>query len=384
MNVLISVANLERGGQQRMALLLAECLASEHNVFFLVFSGEYKYGKYVNPERVTFIDINVGSEDFLIRKIFVVLKRVNIVRSIKKKYNIDISVSFGETANIVNCLSKKKEKVITSIRGSMILENGITPIDLLTFSRSDNTVFISHGQRNAYAEKAIRYKNKLKVIYNACDVENIRKLSEEPVDEPFDEWTFVAVGRITAVKCFYNLINSFEIALRTFPQLRLYIIGGGDKKDELDKIVMTKGLSQSIMLIGDRNNPFAYMSKSRGLLNSSGRESFSNVVLEGLACGIPVISTDCMFGPREIISCDVEYNKICDYQKCRYGILTPKFDYHIGDQPERERIFAQAIICLLQNKELEQEYRLKSSERCEFFSVKKYLHDWNSILFNNH
>ena len=381
---MISVANLERGGQQRMALLLAECLASEHNVYFLVFSGKYKYGKYVNPEKVTFIDIDVGPEDLLIRKIFVVLKRVKIVRAIKKKYGIDISISFGETANIVNCLSQKKEKIITSIRGSMILENGITLIDRLTFMCSDKTVFISHGQRNAYAEKAIRYKDKLAVIYNACDVENIRKLSEEPVEEPFDEWTFVAVGRITTVKCFGNLINSFEIALSTFPQLRLYIIGGGDKKDELDKMVKAKGLSRSIMLIGDRDNPFAYMSKARGLLNSSGRESFSNVVLEGLACGVPVISTDCMFGPREIISCDAEYNKICDYQKCRYGILTPKFDYHIGDQPEREGIFAQAIICLLQNKELELEYRLKSKERCDFFSVNHYLNDWNDILFNYH
>lgn len=384
MNILISVANLERGGQQRMAVLLSECLSMDHDVYFLVFSGKYKYGKYFNPVNVTFIDLDIDPEKKYIKKLSVVMKRVIEVRSIKKKYNIDISISFGETANIVNCLSKIKERVITSIRGSMILERGINLIDKLTFSGSDNVVFISQGQRDAYAQNAARFKNKFIVIYNSCDAQKIGKMSEEHVEEQFDEWTFVAVGRVTEVKCFDNLINSFEIAMKTYPQLRLYIIGDGDKASELKEMIKRKGLCSSILLIGDKNNPFAYMSKARGLLNSSGRESFSNVVLEGLACGIPVISTDCKYGPREILSNDTTYYQLNDYQKCKYGILTPAFDYHIGEQHKREMIFANAIIYLLQNKELELEYRTRAGERCEMFSVDHYLSDWNKIILNYH
>lgn len=374
------VANLDRGGQQRMALLLAESLSVIHKVVFLVFADDAKYGHYNIPNNVDYVNINIPAKANKFNKIHNILLRSCKVRKIKKCKHVDVAISFGESANIINCLSKKNEKVVTSIRGSMILENGLTLIDRLTFSISDKTVFISKGQKMAYAEKAKRYDHKMHVIYNACDFEGINALSSQKVDDTIDRNTFVAVGRIVDVKCFRNLINSFRLALEKYEALKLYIIGDGDLINELKSYVINNGMSESVYFLGDKDNPFAYISKARALLNSSRRESFSNVVLEALACGTPVIATDCKFGPREILSGDCKYDTLDDFAVCEYGILSPSFDIREKVQTKEERIFSEAIMYLLEHGELEDEYRRKSIMRSQQFSVNRYVSDWTELL----
>ena len=374
------VANLDRGGQQRMALLLAGSLSCTHNVSFLVFSDTTLYGHYRVPENIHFYNINITARPGRISKLRNVILRAHKVRKIKKDNHIEAAISFGESANIINCLSKRNEKIITSIRSSNVLENGITFLDKLTFSLSDKTVFISKGQKTAYAEQAKRYAKKMRVIYNACDYEYVSKLASQNVDLNVDYNTFVAVGRIVDVKCFRNLINSFKLASEKYHDLKLFIIGDGDLASELKKYVVETEMDECVKFLGDRDNPFAYVSKARALLNSSGSESFSNVVLEALACGTPVIATDCKFGPREILSDNCEYGTLTNFAICEYGILCPSFDVHKEKQVEEEHIFSEAILYFLNHDELEKEYRCKSIQRIQAFSVNKYLADWNCVL----
>ena len=380
-NVLISVANLEKGGQQRMAILLAEHLKldSDYLVTFVVFTKDYSFGNYSEPQGVKFINIECPPQDGYVKKIYNILKRARIIKKIKEENNIDVSISFGATANIVNVLSRSKGRIVTSIRNSIIHIDGPSLIDKLTLALSDTVVFVSYGQRKAYELSFKKYSNKMKVIYNACDIKRI-ELESDVTEAEIEEMMFVSVGRLTGVKCFKNMINVFEIIVADYPEAVLYIIGDGKERADISKHIEEKGLGNNIVLLGNLDNPFSYIAKARVFLNASGSESFSNVVLEALACGTPVISTDCCFGPREILDGEKEYGLKEEFEVCRHGILVPPFDTNGNSQPKKERIFADAIRFYLENKEIEHEFRLNAKKRCETFSIDNYLDAWKEHI----
>lgn len=378
--ILILVANIGVGGQQRMALLLADGLKSEYDVSLLIFSDKDKYGAYSLPEGIQLINIDSDPALGKFKKICNILKRAICVKRIKQKNNIDISISFGESANIVNAFSNAIGKTITSIRNSSATYRGVSLIDKFTISRSDMTIFISKGQRDFYRSLFPNDKYDLRVIYNACDKDRILKQANNNIPLEFDKLSFVTVSRLSRVKCLFNLINAFAIFCTKYPNAKLYILGDGELKTELSKYIEEHSLCNNIHMLGNIDNPFAYVSKSRALLNSSGSESFSNVVLEGLACGVPVISGDCMFGPREILSNDVEYGLTDRFKLCDYGILTPAFELDVLHQEEKEQIFAEAIEYLISNQAIENHYRDVSVKRSNYFSSKTYLSNWNDVL----
>lgn len=378
--VLIMVANLEVGGQQRMAMMLADALKDEYEVFFVTFTLHYQYGQYDVSNGYRIIDIDIPSKSGILQKGLNIVKRIHLIKKIKNQNGIDTAISFGESANIINCFSKKRDKTITSFRSSTVLEKGVSLIDRIIMKQSSDIVFISHGQCEAYMRQMEAYRLKANVIYNACDVEDIRKKAAKKISIDFNELSFVAVGRLVAEKCFFNLVNAFSIIIHRYPNAELFIIGDGEQKQEINDYIELKGLTKCITLLGNISNPFKFISKSRALLNSSGRESFSNVVLEGLACSVPVISTDCKYGPREILSDDISYTTLSTFMQCDYGILTPAFEVGKKNQAEKEQIFANAVCCLLANHEMEKRYRMRSRERCNKFSVRNYKDNWKRLI----
>lgn len=81
----------------------------------------------------------------------------------------------------------------------------------------------------------------------------------------------------------------------------MVIVGNGDKS-KLQKAISASKIHDFVHLIGYQNNPFKYLRKARFLVLSSKNEGFPNVILEALACEIPVVSFDCDFGPRDMVS----------------------------------------------------------------------------------
>ena len=82
---------------------------------------------------------------------------------------------------------------------------------------------------------------------------------------------------------------------------RLVILGDGPERSKLEKLIIDKNQQENIYLLGLQENPFHYLKRSDLFVLSSNWEGFGNVVFEALTCAIPVISTDCEFGPNEII-----------------------------------------------------------------------------------
>lgn len=120
----------------------------------------------------------------------------------------------------------------------------------------------------------------------------------------------LGVGRLTIDKGYATLINAFALALSEV-DARLVILGDGDQRSPLEDLIKRLGIEERVEIVGFVDNPFNYMANSSVLVLASLWEGLPNVLVEALACGCPVISTDCPGGVREILG------------DSQYGILVP-------------------------------------------------------------
>jgi glycosyltransferase involved in cell wall biosynthesis len=110
----------------------------------------------------------------------------------------------------------------------------------------------------------------------------------------------LAVGRLHWQKDFATLIRAFAV-LRGRRPARLVILGEGPERAKLDGLAAALGVAAEVHFAGFVDNPFAWMSRASVLTVTSLSEGFGNVIVEALACGLPVVSAACAGGPREIL-----------------------------------------------------------------------------------
>lgn len=142
------------------------------------------------------------------------------------------------------------------------------------------------------------------VIHNPVLPVDFLELAQEPV---LHDWlvqkcvpVIVAVGRLSEVKNYPLMIEAFGL-LRCSMDARLMIVGDGECRGDIEALIARSGHDQSIALVGQVGNPFPYMRDADLLVLSSNFEGFGNVLVEAMAVGTPVVSSDCPFGPREIL-----------------------------------------------------------------------------------
>ncbi|MHC0440880.1 glycosyltransferase [Flavobacterium sp. 3-210] len=149
----------------------------------------------------------------------------------------------------------------------------------------------------------IEKKHKLQnvvTIHNPVNVEEIKEKQNEKIDLEFD--FIIAVGQYeNEIKQFDKLISSYAKSDLKQKQIHLVILGNGNES-KLQKAISDHKIQDFVHLLGYQNNPFKYLSKAKFLVLSSKNEGFPNVILEALACEIPVVSFDCDFGPRDMIT----------------------------------------------------------------------------------
>ena len=207
-------------------------------------------------------------------------------------------------------------------------------------------------------------ENKIAVIYNPVDIDEIERLSSEAVEHPwFREETpiIVSVGRLTKQKGYPHLINSFSLVRKAFP-CRLLIIGEGEDREKLLRMAREKALERDVEFLGFQKNPFKYMARASLFVLPSLYEGFGNVIVEAMALGLPVISTDCPSGPSEII------------EDGKNGLLVP-----VGDEDALSR----AMTEVLTNNALKERLGREAPRRAAFFGIDKIAGDYRSIFLEN-
>jgi glycosyltransferase involved in cell wall biosynthesis len=146
--------------------------------------------------------------------------------------------------------------------------------------------------------------HKLNVIYNPLDLARIARLSGERVLDPWFSLSssplILGVGSLTVLKDFPTLIRAFSI-VRTRRECRLAILGEGPERGGLEELVAKLGLQKDVDLPGFVDNPFAWMRRAEVVVCSSLTEGCPNALMQALACGTAVVSTECVGGCSEIL-----------------------------------------------------------------------------------
>ena len=167
---------------------------------------------------------------------------------------------------------------------------------------ADHVVALSKGVAEDLAALVPRTRGRVTVIPNAGVERDVREMARESLtsDERPCGPLIVACGRLKPLKGFAHLIDALAEVRKTIPA-HLWIVGEGEQRAALERKIERMGLGGCVRLLGFSRNPYRYMAAADVFVLSSLFEGFGNVIVEAMACGAPVVATDCPYGPREII-----------------------------------------------------------------------------------
>ncbi len=167
-----------------------------------------------------------------------------------------------------------------------------------------SVVVVSEGAADDLARTARLPRERVRVIYNPVITPAMLADARQPLDHPWfgagQPPVILGAGRLTLQKDFATLIRAFA-ALRRHREARLMILGEGEERRPLEALVAELGVADDVWLPGFRDSAAAYMAHSALFVLSSAWEGLPTVLIEALAAGTRVVSTDCPSGPREIL-----------------------------------------------------------------------------------
>jgi glycosyltransferase involved in cell wall biosynthesis len=226
------------------------------------------------------------------------------------------------------------------------------------FPRADLILGPSRGVSDDVREITGISPDKFGVIHNPVFRPEITQLSRETPSHPWlvesDIPVIIGAGKLKPQKDFETLLRAFALVRAQRP-VRLIILGQGPKKQELMELAVQLGISDDFQLPGHVKNPYACFSHASVFVLSSAWEGLPNVLIEAMACGCPVVSTDCPSGPFEILD------------EGKFGKLVPLSD------PEK---MAQAIVETLDSPTPEELLLGRARE----FSYEKVINDYEKVL----
>lgn len=282
-----------------------------------------------------------------------------IIHKIVKKNKITHSISFGDMANVFSSLSFSKEYKVASIHSFKSIEfkerNFLNKIFKLAFKTSyfffDKVVCISEAVKlDLLTNCGFNFANKMQVIYNPHNFEEIKKLSNEPLQFDFENQLFenkviLFLGRITLVKATWHLIKAYSLIENRDNSIKLVFIGDGDSSltNYLLELAAKLGIQENVVFLGRKSNPYPYIKRASVLALTSFYEGTPNVIVEAIACQTPIVSSNCTDGIRELMSCQ-EYREKDNFIITESGIITPNFYKGSIDIPEDSTIIKEEII----------------------------------------
>ena len=369
-NVSFLLPTLEAGGTERNVVNLVNNINKEHYAVSLVL-GNIR-GDFVSQvhQGIAIVDLKAS---YSVGLFFALVRYFKI-------QNPDVFVSAFPRINIITIAAKIFSGANTKI---IITEHSVfsfLPVIARNFWRGLFARFFMPGLAKFFYLKANAIicvsggiakdilniipgvHNTIEVIFNPVISDDIYQLANEPVEHPWflttDIPVILAVGRLVKCKDYPTLFKAFSQVLKNQPA-RLVILGGGPEEQRLKSLAIDMGLANNIAFLGFQKNPFKYMKRASVFVLSSLQEGFGNVIIEAMACGAPVVSTDCPAGPGEII------------KPMENGILIPT-----GDPTS----MAEAIVKVLDDSLLAEKFIREGKKRAEFFSVKKSVEEYEKVF----
>ncbi len=352
------ISSLGCGGAERVMSSMANYWVEKGwEITLLTFSSELPF--YFLDSRVNYIPLDLAgiSENFFIA-IINNIKRILVIRDAIATSKPDAVISFLDKVNVFTLLSTlgMKTPVIVMERVDPFSHSiGLfwEKLRLLTYQRAKKIGVV--------AKKSVTYfpgswQEKFFSIPNPAFLQpEAKNLPIIKLKNP----CIIAMGRLTHQKGFDILLKAFAELKDKHYQWQLYILGEGILRSELEILSQSLKLDDRVTFLGSLKNPYEHLKQANLFVLSSRYEGFPNALCEAMACGLPVISTNCPTGPEEIIRHGVD------------GILVPNEDISalsaamdrlMSDEQERQRLANRAV------------------EVTERFSLDKIMNLWEHLL----
>ena len=355
---LLFIPRMGGGGAERVMATIANNLCVDHEVMLVSMTDAESF--YTIDSRITFIALGqkinrTNAFTKLITGIWGGTKAFFKLKQQIKKWKPDVMLSFLVEANLISIMLKLlgvKCRIVISERNDPMSRGALNRwFERNFYPKADTVVCQSAAVVDFFKDK---HKHKMTVIPNPIASDAI-----PPRHEGKRRKTVVAVGRLDSQKNFKLLIDAFSELDSKFSEYTLEIYGGGWQEKELQDRIDSLGLSNRIFLMGTRKNVMFYIADAALFVMSSDFEGFPNALVEAMATGLPVISTNFSTGvAKDIIG---ENN----------GILVP-----VGDKTA----LIEAMTEMLSNEDRWDGISLTNRELLGRFSEEHVIALWNEAL----
>ena len=320
LKIALLITELQMGGAAKVVRDHAAAFRNFADVREIVFNRAD--GIDFEGEHVVSLEVPGGGG--LVKRLSNFMRRVIRYGRFKDEWKPDVSIAHLEGAHYVDLLSRRGEKNILVMHGSIDHNRDIAGVNgwvrrrllmPLAFRAADAIVAVSRG---IAAEIASMELANVRVINNFFDSAVLASLAAEPLGVDHrqifgsDVPVIVSMGRLAPEKNLGSLLGIFA-SVRARRSVRLLLIGDGPQRGALIERAIALGLTVSspwtglnqaadVHFVGNQSNPFALMARSTIFAMPSRWEGFPLALCEALACAIPVVASDCPTGPREILS----------------------------------------------------------------------------------
>lgn len=233
----------------------------------------------------------------------------------------------------------------------------------LVYPHITHLIGVSEGVVKELLKVHPHFFGKVSAVPNPLPIQQIQTQAQAPIPRwakhIFAKRTVVAAGWLIPLKGFDILLRAFARLIQTGLDLNLIILGEGNERAGLERLAGGLGLRERVFMPGFQINPYPFFARADVFALSSRFEALPTVVLEALCLGLPVVATDCPYGPREILG------------DARYGVLVP---------PESPAALARGIDALLSSPDMSARFRASGFERAKFYDASRVARLFESIF----
>lgn len=363
--VLTIIPSLYGGGAEKVAADISYALTDKYDHTIVTYNqkgDKYKFS-------AKHIDLSIQKfRTFLGRFVRMGVVFYHIKKN-KKNLKPLVSISHMLISNMLNVLTKRNNKTICILHGEWSVRTNVFLLDELIkkqYLKADCIISVSHYIKNMFEEyyqlNNLDYKHE--VVHIGGDIKEIQKKSDYKINENLPDKFLVYVAGFRKVKNHIDLLEKLEVLLKE-TDFNLVLVGDGELRKDIQSKIIDLNLTNKVVLLGNIPNPYPVIKKAFLSLLASSSESFSLVVLESMALGIPVISTDCG-GPREIIAPNLLKKEIDLPLKVECGFLIDKIN------KIDKSLFYNLIRELENNKELYESMSKNSVKRSKELDIASF------------
>lgn len=381
MKIAVFIYSLGGGGAERVVSQLIPYLENNGFDVYLVLMNNTCVYPFETKNKPFFLENSKTTESNVLKflKIPFLAYKYHIFL---KKNKINKSFSFLTRPGFISVLTKwfnKKRTIIISERSNSSLQYGNHNLQSWInnflikelYPKADLIIANSNGNAQDLITNYNVPRYKITTIYNPISLEAIFAIESKKDFFDTNYFNLVSVGRLDNGKNHQLLIKSLEFF--KLQKVRLYIFGDGILKTELEKTIKDLKFENRVFLMGFESNPYKYLKAADLFVFSSNHEGFPNVILEAMACELPIVSTNCPSGPNEIFKVNTDYD-FSDNVVTDYGILVPRNNI---------KKMVDAINILMQNKKYYQNCKTQVVKRVEDFEANKILDEFKLHLLNH-